>query len=81
MADWSTDDIEFIKRHTSYESDELIIEKLTLYGTPINVVKESFNIPKHSNTNNNGQITTPSLNQEIYRQLRNKMERSNTNIK
>jgi hypothetical protein len=81
MADWSTDDIEFIKRHTSYESDELIIEKLTLYGTPINVVKESFNSSKHSNTNNTGQITTPSLNQEIYRQLRNKMERSNTNIK
>lgn len=82
MSDWSTDDIEFIKRHTSYESDELIIEKLNIYGTPINVVKESFNIHTNTPSNNEStQITVSSLNQEIYRQLRSKMERSNTNIK
>lgn len=83
MCDWSTDDIEFIKRHTSYETDEIIIEKLNLHGTPINVVKNSFNIPTqlHANHEEHIQITTASLNQEIYRQLRNKMERSNTNNK
>jgi len=72
MGDWSTDDIEFIKRHTSYETDEIIIDKLKIHGTPINVIKNSFNIQKLF-TPANTPITT-SLNQEIYRQLRNKME-------
>jgi ribosomal protein L31E len=72
MSAWSTDDIEFIKRHTSYETDEIIIDKLNIHGSAINVIKHSFNIPKKSNANNIP-ITT-SLNQEIYRQLRNKME-------
>ena len=69
MCDYSTEDIDFIKRHTSYESDELIIEKLKIHGTAINVIKDSFNIIQKLEK----PITTASLNQEIYRQLRERM--------
>ena len=67
---YSTDDIDLIKRHTSYESDELIIEKLKIHGTAINVIKDSFNITKKPEKT----VTNASLNQEIYRQLRERMD-------
>jgi hypothetical protein len=71
MSDYSTDDIEFIKRHTSYESDEIIIEKLKIHGTAIEVIKDSFNINK---TKTDKTIENSSLNQEIYRQIRKHMD-------
>lgn len=72
MCDWSTDDIELIKRHTSYDNDELIIDKLKLHKSAINVIRDSFDIPIQPNSVNT--TITTSLNQEIYRQLRNKMD-------
>ena len=71
MSDYSTDDIDFIKRHTSYESDEIIIEKLKIHGTAIEVIKDSFNINKKKTDKH---IENASLNQEIYRQIRKHMD-------
>ena len=71
MGDYSADDIDFIKRHTSYETDEIIIEKLKIHGTAIQVIKDSFNINK---TKSDKPIENTSLNQEIYRQLRKHMD-------
>ena len=71
MSDYSTDDIDFIKRHTSYESDEIIIEKLKIHGTAIEVIKDSFNINKKKTDKT---IENSSLNQEIYRQIRKHMD-------
>jgi ABC-type phosphate/phosphonate transport system ATPase subunit len=60
------DKIELIKRQTNYTDDEFIVEKLKYYnGNEINVIKEYMGIPLQKKQS---QIT--SLNQEIYRQIR-----------
>ena len=42
MNDYS-DDIEIIKRHTPYDNDEFIIDKLQTHGSAVNVIKDFFN--------------------------------------
>ena len=58
--------IDMIKRQTNYTDTEFIAEKLTVHnGNEMNVIKEYMGIPLHKKKGPIG-----SLNQEIYRQIR-----------
>ena len=70
MNDYS-DDIEIIKRHTPYDNDEFIIDKLQAHGSAVNVIKDFFNITTKTSVKS---IKPESLNQEIYRQIREKLD-------
>ena len=70
MCDYSND-IEIIKRHTPYDNDEFIIDKLKTHGSAINVIKDFFNVTEKISEK---AIKPESLNQEIYRQIREKMD-------
>jgi len=71
----SQTDIDLIRRHTNYTSDEIILEKLQEFITPIEVISDYLK-KSVSNTKCNIQPIANekiSINQEIYRQMRKRL--------
>jgi hypothetical protein len=72
------DDIDMIRRHTSYTDDEVILQKLEERHSAIAVITEFVGSnSKSTNTPSPCRNTNLSINQEIYKLLRHKMQINN----
>jgi hypothetical protein len=77
-------DIELVRRHTNYSEDDLIIDKLIALNSAIEVISDylktsSLQKSKHNRIHEDQISSTDipervSINQEIYRQIRNRMK-------
>ena len=70
----SKNDIDLIRRHTNYTSEEEIIEKIHDFSTPTKVISEYIRISTAPKKNTSYIIEPLSINQEIYRQIRQRMQ-------
>jgi hypothetical protein len=74
---FTVDDIELVRRHTNYTEDTIIIDKLTSLNSAIAVIAEYIQgaTCKKGTTIeiSTAPSNTGSINQEIYRQFRYKM--------
>lgn len=70
-------DIDLIRRHTNYTDEDVIISKLQEFSTAIAVITDyisnttSSSSPKPKNPKTSD---TLSINQEIYRQMRKRLQ-------
>jgi hypothetical protein len=76
---FTQNDIELVRRHTNYSDDAIIIDKLTALNNAIAVITEYIQLSKVEKQKNTQIISNnipekSSINQEIYRQIRNRMQ-------
>jgi hypothetical protein len=72
------DTIDMIRRHTSYTDDEVILQKLEELHSAISVITDFVGSnSKYTNTPSPGRNTNLSINQEIYKLIRHKMQLNN----
>lgn len=70
-------DIELVRRHTNYTEEDVIRDKITELNTAIAVITEYLKQSKTlkpPTTNTTVESDSVSINQEIYKQIRNRMK-------
>ena len=70
-------DIELVRRHTNYTEEDIIRDKIAELNTAIDVITEYLKQSKTlkpPTTNTTPECESVSINQEIYKQIRNRMK-------
>jgi hypothetical protein len=77
-----TEDIELIRRHTNYTDEDVILAKLQEFYTAVAVITDYISSSSPSSSTRSKHRSTPatlSVNQEIYRQMRDRLKITKNN--